>query len=34
MFWPCWNFYEWVLQIEPATINILFQSPLADNNPV
>ena len=32
MLWLCWNYYEWLLQFEPATINILIQSPLGNNN--
>ena len=26
IFWLCWNCYEWLLQFEPATINIYFNS--------
>ena len=26
IFWFCWNCYEWLLQFEPATINIYFNS--------
>ena len=34
IFWLCWNWFEWLLQIEPTTINILIRSPLGDNKPV
>ena len=34
VFCPCRNCDEWLLQFEPATINILIRSPLGDNNPV
>ena len=34
MLWLCWNCYEWLLQFEPASFNILIHSPLGDNSPV
>ena len=34
MLWLCWNCYEWLLEFEPAKINILIQGPFGDNDPV
>ena len=34
MFWLCWNCFEWLLQFESATVNIIIRSPLGGKNPV
>ena len=30
--WLCWTCYEWLLQFEPVTIDIIIQTPWPDSN--